>query len=472
MSGKVQLSAPEIWELAKKSLAQKLSHPSFMMGVEVAQLSSLTEEEAVLTVPNPGTKTFVCSGYIEIIVNAIAEITGKKVPLTVVVNSSTEHDTYSASIASLSAPEPARAQAKTPTQADFIVPAQPQFSARITSSNLSPKYTFDTFVIGSHNRFLHSAALSVAERPGHSYNPLFIYGGVGLGKTHMMQAIGNQLLASNPQLVVRYLSCETFTNELISYIRDDRMREFRKRYRQIDVLLVDDIQFIEGKEATQEEFFHTFNALKDNNKQIVLSCDRPPKALARLEERLKSRFEWGLITDIQTPDLETRLAILSKKAQLEKLAVPDEVLEFIATSYTTNIRELEGALLRITAYARMTGSPINLGMAGQVLEPSGPPKAKKIITLDKILDVVASHYRLEVSELRSSNRSQHLALPRHIAMYLAHDLLDMSFPRISEAFSNRKHTSALYAHKRIKDALPEDAALSQDIKQIRHQLSL
>ncbi|MBX9878133.1 MAG: chromosomal replication initiator protein DnaA [Candidatus Obscuribacterales bacterium] len=471
MSGKVQLSAPEIWELAKKSLAQKLSHPSFKMGVDVAQLQDLTEDEAILGVPNDGTKTFVCSGYIEIIVNAIAEIVGKKVALKVVIDPSLEQDSYNGSIASLSASSSAPALKAAPP-ADFIVPAQPQFNARVTSSNLSAKYTFDSFVIGSHNRFLHSAALSVAERPGQSYNPLFIYGGVGLGKTHIMQAIGNQLLRSNPQLVVRYLSCETFTNELISYIRDDRMKEFRKRYRQIDVLLIDDIQFIEGKEATQEEFFHTFNALKDNDKQIVLSCDRPPKALARLEDRLKSRFEWGLIADIQTPDLETRLAILSKKAQLEKLAVPADVLEFIASSYTTNIRELEGALLRITAYSRMTGAPINIGMAGQVLEPSGPPKSKKIITLDQILEATASHYRLEVSELRSTNRSQHLALPRHIAMYLAHELLDMSFPRIGEAFSNRKHTSALYAHKRIKEESSKDAALSQDIKQIRHQLSL
>lgn len=470
MSGKVQLSAPEIWELAKKSLSQKLSHPSYMMGVEVAQLIDLTEEEAVLRVPNPGTKQFVCSNYTEIIVNAIAEISGKKVALNVVVDSDADQE-YTGTIASLSAPEPAPPARKTPSQADFIVPAQPAFSARVSSANLSPKYTFDSFVIGSHNRFLHSAALSVAERPGQSYNPLFIYGGVGLGKTHIMQAIGNQLLKSNPQLVVRYLSCETFTNELINYIRDDKMKEFRRRYRQIDVLLIDDIQFIEGKEATQEEFFHTFNALKDSDKQIVLSCDRPPKALSRLEDRLRSRFEWGLITDIQTPDLETRLAILSKKAEMEKLAVPDEVLEFIATSYTTNIRELEGALLRITAYSRMTGTPISIGMAGQVLEPSGPPKAKKIITLDQILDVVASNYRLEVSELRSTNRSQHLALPRHIAMYLAHELLDMSFPRIGEAFSNRKHTSALYAHKRIKEGLSEDAALSQEIKQISRQLS-
>lgn len=467
---KAQLSAPEIWELAKKSLAQKLSHPSFMMGVEVAQLVDLTEEEAVLSVPNPGTKTFVCSGYIEIIVNAIAEVTGKKVALNVVVDPTAPQE-YTGTIASLSAHEPAPTPGKAAPQADFIVPAQPQFSARVTSSNLSGKYTFDTFVIGSHNRFLHSAAMSVADRPGHSYNPLFIYGGVGLGKTHIMQAIGNQLLRSNPQLVVRYLSCETFTNELINYIRNDRMQEFRKRYRQIDVLLVDDIQFIEGKEATQEEFFHTFNALRDNSKQIVLSCDRPPKALGRLEERLRSRFEQGLIADIQTPDLETRLAILQKKVELERLAVPGEVLEFIATSYTTNIRELEGALLRITAYARMTGSPVNIGMASQVLEPSGPPKAKKIITLDQILDVVASHYRIEVSELRSTNRSQHLALPRHIAMYLAHDLLDMSFPRIGEAFSNRKHTSALYAHKKIKEQMLEDATLSQDIRQISRQLS-
>jgi len=341
----------------------------------------------------------------------------------------------------------------------------------VSRSNLNPKYAFDSFVVGANNRFSHSAAQAVALRPGQAYNPLFIYGGVGLGKTHLMHAIGHEILKGSPNASVRYISCEKFTNELINSIRDDRMMDFRKRYRQIDVLLVDDIQFLQGKESTQEEFFHTFNALRDSGKQIVLSSDRPPKAIARLEERLRSRFEWGLICDVQAPDLETRLAILRKKCAMEGMRIDDEILEYIASIFTNNIRELEGALIRSHAYANMTGETLTVHALAGMLQPTTPSRPKVTITCDRIIDTVAAHYRVESSELRSAKRSQDLALPRHIAMYLAHDLINMSFPRIGEAFGNRKHTSALYAHSRIKELMAKDPGLSQSVKQITVQLS-
>jgi len=341
----------------------------------------------------------------------------------------------------------------------------------IARSNPNPKYSFETFVVGSHNRFSHSAALAVGQRPGQAYNPLFIYGGVGLGKTHIMQAIGHDVLKHNPNASVRYISCEKFSNELINSIRDDRMQDFRKRYRQVDLLLVDDIQFIQGKESTQEEFFHTFNALRDSGHQIVLSSDRPPKAIARLEERLRSRFEWGLIADIQAPDLETRLAILRKKCDVDGVKVDDEVLEYIASIFTTNIRELEGALIRAHAYGNLTGERLSIATLAGMLQPTQPLKPKVTLTCDRIIETVAAHYRVEPSELRSAKRSQDLALPRHIAMFLAHDMIQMSFPRIGEAFGNRKHTSALYAHSRIKELTAKDPQLAQSVKQIARQLA-
>jgi chromosomal replication initiator protein len=353
-------------------------------------------------------------------------------------------------------------------QANLANPA-----ASLNKANLSPKYIFDTFVVGSHNRFPYSAAQAVAEKPGQAYNPLFVYGGVGLGKTHLMQAIGHSILKHSPQLSVRYISCERFTNELINSIRDDRMMDFRKRYRQIDVLMVDDIQFIQGKESTQEEFFHTFNALRDSNRQIILSSDRPPKAISHLEERLRSRFEWGLIADIQPPDLETRVAILRKKCEVDNMRVSDEVLEYIATVFTTNIRELEGALIRAHAYASLAGSTLTPSVLAGILQPVGPAqKQKATLTIERITDVTAAYYRVESSELRSSKRSQDLAVPRHVAMYLAHELIQMSFPRIGQSFGNRKHTSALYAYSKVKEAMATDADLLNAIQQIKLQLNV
>jgi chromosomal replication initiator protein len=338
-------------------------------------------------------------------------------------------------------------------------------------ADLNPKYTFDTFVVGSHNRFVHSAALNVAAKPGTSYNPLFIYGGVGLGKTHIMQAIGHEILKHSPHLLIRYMSCERFINDFINCLRDKSMSEFRKRYRMVDVLLIDDIQFIEGKESSQEEFFHTFNALRESGRQLVLSSDRPPKAIAAIEERMRSRLEQGLVADIQAPDLETRVAILRKKRDLDHMQVNDDALEYIASLHTTNIRELEGALIRTHAYASMGGSDLTPEMLRSILNPGAPEKQKKNLTIDQIINVVAAHYRVESSEVRSSKRTADLTTPRHIAMYLAHEIMKMSFPRIGEAFSNRKHTSALYAYDKVKELLGADADLAYTVKQLTRQLT-
>jgi len=314
--------------------------------------------------------------------------------------------------------------------------------------------------------------MAVAERPGQIYNPLFIYGGVGLGKTHIMQAIGHHVMLNNPRLIVRYITCERFTNDLINSIRTNSMMDFRKRYRQVDVLLVDDIQFIEGKESTQEEFFHTFNALRDSGKQIVVSSDRAPKDIPKLEERLRSRFNGGLIADMQPPDLETRVAILRKKCQTESKELPDAVLEYIASSYTQNIRELEGAVLRVHAYASLTGMALNIQTVASVLQIGAPVSKAHNITIETIIGAVAAHYRVDTSDLRSANRSKDLALPRHIAMYLAHDILSLSHSRIGEAFGNRKHSSVIYAIEKIKTELPKNVQMTQAVQQIRHQLSL
>jgi len=340
----------------------------------------------------------------------------------------------------------------------------------ITRSGLNPKNTFASFVVGSNNRFCHSAAVAVSQSPGQNYNPLFLYGGVGLGKTHLMQAIGHAILEANPNVQVRYVTCEKFTNDLINSIKDKSTVEFRKRYRNIDVLLIDDIQFIEGKESTQEEFFHTFNALKEAGKQIILTSDRPPKAFSRLEERLKSRFEWGLTSDIQAPDYETRLAILRKKCDIDGINIDDGTLNHIAKLFTTNIRELEGALIRVNAYASLTGEKVDQLSLHTILTPAGTPVAKPSLTVDAIIRAVADHYKLDPIAIKGAKRSADLTLPRHIAMHLTHDLMRLSFPRIGEAFGNRKHTSALYAINKVKELIVEDPTVTAAISQIRRQL--
>ena len=475
-------SAQDIWSQAQEILSQNLSQPSFESWIKPLAIKEISSNgDVVLTVANEFMKGMVLNNYKEPVKEALYSVIKTKITLTVEVDSS-QQSNYTGTIASIqSAVEidkrvnqtvsPPRPESiKTAARTGFEKEPQLGTIDLKQRSNLNPKYTFDTFVVGSHNRFCHSAAAAVAQKPGQSYNPLFIYGGVGLGKTHIMQAVGHEILNHSPQLTVKYISCERFTNDLINSIRDDRMVDFRKRYRRVDVLLVDDIQFIEGKESTQEEFFHTFNALRDSGKQIILTSDRPPKALKMLEERLRSRFEWGLITDIQIPDVETRVAILRKKCHADGIEIDESILNYIASTFTTNIRELEGALIRVHAYCSLTGDTVEPSSLNNILLPSSPNKEKAVLTIEKILDTVCSLYRVEPSELKSKKRSQDLTLPRHVAMYLAYELLEMSYPRIGEAFGNRKHTSAIYAHSRIKDLLAKDSKLATSISQIRQQL--
>ncbi|MDB1086260.1 chromosomal replication initiator protein DnaA [Streptomyces sp. ACA25] len=340
------------------------------------------------------------------------------------------------------------------------------------TARLNPKYLFDTFVIGASNRFAHAAAVAVAEAPAKAYNPLFIYGESGLGKTHLLHAIGHYARSLYPGTRVRYVSSEEFTNEFINSIRDGKADAFRRRYRDMDILLVDDIQFLASKESTQEEFFHTFNTLHNANKQIVLSSDRPPKQLVTLEDRLRNRFEWGLITDVQPPELETRIAILRKKAVQEQLNAPPEVLEFIASRISRNIRELEGALIRVTAFASLNRQPVDLGLAEIVLKDliPGGENATPEITADAITAATADYFGLTVEDLAGSSRSRVLVTARQIAMYLCRELTDLSLPKIGQHFGNRDHTTVMHADRKIRALMAERRSIYNQVTELTNRI--
>ena len=325
-------------------------------------------------------------------------------------------------------------------------------------------------MIGSSNRFAHAAAVAVAEAPAKSYNPLFIYGGAGLGKTHLLHAIGHYTGNLYPQTRIRYVSSEQFTNEFINGIRDDRAGAFQRRYRDNDILLIDDIQFLEGKERTQEEFFHTFNALHNADKQIVISSDRPPKQIATLEDRLRSRFEWGLITDVQPPDLETRIAILRKKSGADGLSVPDDVLSFIASKVQSNIRELEGALIRVTAFSSLNGSPIDLALAEIVLKDLFPDEGRHEVSVPIIMAETATYFGLTIEDLTGSNRSRLLVTARQMAMYLTRELTDLSLPKIGQAFGGRDHTTVMHATQKIRGLMRERRSIYNQVQELTNRV--
>lgn len=337
---------------------------------------------------------------------------------------------------------------------------------------LNSKYTFESFVIGNSNRFAHAASVAVAESPANAYNPLFLYGGVGLGKTHLMHAIGHHIKENNPSAKVVYVSSEKFTNELINSIRYDKNLDFRNKYRGVDVLLVDDIQFIAGKESTQEEFFHTFNELYEARKQIIISSDRPPNEIPTLEDRLRTRFAWGLQADIQAPDFETRIAILKKKAEIEKYVVSSDVMVYIATKIKSNIRELEGALIRVMAYSSLTNNKnITVDLAAEALKDIISSSQTKNITIDLIQDVVANYYNLSIQELKSQRRTRNVAYPRQIAMYLSRKMTDMSLPKIGDEFGGRDHTTVIHAYEKISGAIKTDDSLTNAIKIITKKIN-
>jgi len=430
-------SASGVWQEALRRIEGRLTKPSYESFVKAMAPVSLHGDVFVFSVPSRLAKEWVETRYAGLITEALREVLARAVSIQVTV---AEHT---------AAPPPPPAPVRLPD-----------------SVQLSPKYTFDTFVIGSGNRFAHAAAMAVAESPARAYNPLFIYGGVGLGKTHLLQAIGHHVIHGKGLRRVAYISSEKFTNELINAIRDDRTLEFRTRYRNVDVLLIDDIQFLAGKERTQEEFFHTFNTLHEASRQIIITSDRPPKDIPTLEDRLRSRFEWGLIADIQPPDLETRIAILRKKAELEGIRVPDEVAEFIAQRIQSNIRELEGALVRVVAYANLTRSPITVDLASEILKELLPAAAAKPVTIASLQKIVAEHFDIRVEEMRAKRRTKGVAFPRQVAMYLARELTDASLPRIGEEFGGRDHTTVMHACDRVKAAIAQDPQFAARLKRL------
>jgi chromosomal replication initiator protein len=350
-----------------------------------------------------------------------------------------------------------------------IGPSQSRFDWE-TAAQLKPNYTFENFVIGSGNQFAHAAAQAVAERPSKAYNPLFLYGGVGMGKTHLMQAIGHEIKRMQPYASICYLSSEKFTNEMINSLRYDKMTSFRDKFRNVDVLLIDDIQFLAGKERTQEEFFHTFNALHESSKQIVIASDRPPKELSEIEDRLRSRFEWGLIADIQPPDLETKVAILQKKAESEKVSLPNDVAMFIAQNVRTNVRELEGALIRLVAYCSLTGAEVTLSMAQQVLRNFIDQQIRKI-SIESIQKAVAEQFAMKIGELKARNNSRSVVVPRQIAMYLAKQLTDASLPEIGRQFGGKHHTTVMHSVDKIIEQRKTDKDLNRMLNQLTESLT-
>ena len=431
----------------------EMSEVSFNTWIKSCEPISISNDTIRISVPNSFTQDILEKRYKDLVANSIKSICSKLYKIEFLIASDIKSDETSKE------DTPELKKNKAVLISDEL------------STTLNPKYTFDSFVIGNSNRFAHAASLAVAEAPAKAYNPLFIYGGVGLGKTHLMHAIGHYILDSNPNARVEYVSSEKFTNELINAIKDDKNEEFRNKYRNVDVLLIDDIQFIAGKERTQEEFFHTFNALHDANKQIILSSDRPPKEIPTLEDRLRSRFEWGLIADIQVPDFETRMAILKKKADVEKLNVANEVMVYIATKIKSNIRELEGALIRIVAYSSLTNKEITVDLASEALKDIISKKQGKNITISIIQDIVASYFNLRIEDLKSQRRTRNIAYPRQIAMYLSRKLTDMSLPKIGEEFGGRDHTTVIHAYEKISENLNTDESLQHTIEDITKKLT-
>lgn len=439
----MQLSS--IWPRTLELLKNELTEISFNTWIKTIEPVSINSSTIELGVQNDFNKGILESRYAMLIKNAVKQITSKEFDIEFII----------------------------PTQGSpkkFNSASENNPNEEVTLSILNPKYTFDTFVIGNGNRLAHAASVAVAEAPAKAYNPLFLYGGVGLGKTHLMHAIGHYILSQNPSSKVLYVSSEKFTNELINAIKDDRNEEFRSKYRNIDVLLIDDIQFIGGKERTQEEFFHTFNALYEANKQIILSSDKPPREITTLEDRLRSRFEWGLIADIQSPDLETRIAILKKKAQQENIYIPNDVMTFIADKIASNIRELEGALNRVIAYSSLTENEISVELATEALKEIIIANNNRVINSNLIIDAVSRYYDIKPDDFRSSKRNRDIAYPRQIAMYLCRELTDLSLPKIGEEFGGRDHTTVMHACTKILDDISASSETRRAVEELKRNI--
>jgi len=449
----------EIWQLTLNELSKDLNKPSFETWFNLTKPVSLENRCLVIEVPNDFTKEWFESRYRNQIMKALKEITDDDHQVNFVIASEFQ-DTPDVEVLGQ---EFNQSEDFTSSQND-----ENHYKNKYISS-FNPRYTFDTFVVGACNRLSHAASLAVAESPARAYNPLFIYGGVGLGKTHLLHAIGQYSLLNHNFSSVFYFSSEKFTNEFINAIRDNKTLEFRNKYRNMDILLIDDIQFLAGKEQTQEEFFHTFNALHDNNKQIIISSDRPPKEIPTLEDRLRSRFEWGLITDLQTPDLETRTAILKKKALSDGIDIPEHVIQYIAGKVITNIRELEGALIRIVAYASLSECPVTLELTEAALQDIIFTRQKNI-TVKGIIEATADNFNLKPEDILSKKRTQDIALTRQIAMYLCRMLTDLSLPKIGNEFGGRDHTTVLHAFKKIDTLIVNNSDFKNRLEMIKNNI--
>jgi chromosomal replication initiator protein len=442
----IELTAEGVWNEVSGRLREALNENTFSTWFAQVEAAEISDSEFVLAVPNEFTRNWIDGHFLDLITAAVGEIAGERGVRLVIRQ----------------APEP------------VVEPVAAPRKREDTVVGLNSKYTFDSFVIGSSNRFAHAAALAVAEAPAQAYNPLFIYGGTGLGKTHLLQAIAQYVGEHSTGLTVRYVTSETFMNDFINSLRDKRIEGFKQRYRTYDLLLVDDVQFFEHKERIQEEFFHTFNSLYESGSQIAMSSDRPPRDIATLEERLRSRFEWGLITDIQPPDLETRIAILRKRVKTDNINADPQVLTFIASRVSTNIRELEGALTRVVAFCSLTGRPMTEELAQDVLKDVFPQGDLPQVTIERIQETVSDRFGLSLDELCGDKRSQNIVYPRQVAMYLSRELTDSSLPKIGKQFGGRDHTTVIHATSKIAHMIREDRSvynlvqeLTARIKQVR-----
>lgn len=458
-SAAAQNTSAAIWEKVQLHLSKELSEQSYKTWLEPLRLLSLDEEKIVLRVPDNYFGKWLRDHYHDLIQSTLRDVLGS--PRTILFHVAEEElppPSTPAPSPQFQMGRPGQVAAKNSPSADAL-----------SESALHRGYTFDDFVIGPGNRFAHAASVAVSEAPAKNYNPLFIHGPTGLGKTHLMQAIAHEMKRRHPHFKILYISSEKFTNQLIAAIQTRSTNQFRSRYRNLDLILIDDIHFLAEKEATQEEFFHTFNTLYDAHKQIVVSSDRPPREIPGLEERLVSRFGWGLVTDIQPPDFETRVAILKKKMEKETVLVPDDVSFFIASQFKSNVRELEGALIRVVAYGTLTAKSIDLALAKQVLRDSVEEEEKKI-NMDQIQRLVAEYFNMKVSDLRSKRRTKSIAEPRQIAMYLIRNLTTHSYPEIGEYFGGRDHTTVLHACQKVTRDVEKDVKKMRVVEEIKDML--
>jgi chromosomal replication initiator protein len=447
-------AAQQTWHIAQNHIRSTLGQETFDLWFAPLRARTQNHSSLVLEVADNFSESWLKDNYVGILTEAVAQASGRQLQIQFAVNPGRE---------------PSHALATPPAQAE--AEPSPQRITAPSQSLFNPASNFETFVVGNNNNFAHAAALAVAQSPGKAYNPLFLYGGVGLGKTHLLHAIGHRVLAEKKGARVAYLSSERFTNEYIDGIQNNQLGRFRTKYRQTDVLLIDDVQFLAGKERIQEEFFHTFNALHEARKQIVLTCDRPAGEIQNLQQRLVSRFEWGLVTDLQPPDVEMRLAILRKKAQLLNMQLPDEIMSFLASRIRTNIRRLEGALIRVASYATLTGKRLNLetveGLLREILHEEG----RHSITIEHIQKRVAEHFDVRLADMTGKRRPESIAFPRQIAMFLSRQLTQHSLNAIGEAFGGRDHGTVLHACRAVKDRMEVDPQVRQVVQRLEIQLT-